>query len=112
MKKYSLILILALPLLLSFTFVNREMSFHGIVLFQDGERDGSSYEKAIIIQDSTESAGIKAEYKWLNEHYPGYKMKKQSLSFYKGKAYDILQFKYKGKKKKIYFDISNFFGKW
>ncbi|MEW6470067.1 MAG: hypothetical protein AB1458_14160 [Bacteroidota bacterium] len=76
------------------------------------DRDGSSYEKAIIIQDTTSMEGIKAEYKWLSEHYPGYKMKKQQLSQYQGRFYDIMHFKHKGKKKKIYFDITNFFGKW
>ena len=96
-------------ILLSFTSIRIE---NKILCLQDGARDGSSYEKAIIIKDTTESKGIKAEYVWLSEHYSGYKMKKQSLSYNNGKPYDILSFKYKGKKKKIYFDISNFFGKW
>ena len=81
--------------LLSFTNNGTESK---ILCLQDGTRDGSSYEKAIIIKDTTESKGIKAEYAWLSEHYPGYKMKKQALSYNNGKPYDILYIKYKGKK--------------
>jgi len=96
----SFLLFFILSFLLSFT-----------LFAQDGERDGSSYEKAIVILETTETVGVHAEYKWLSENYPRYKMKKQALSYYNGKPYDILFIKQKGKKKKIYFDISAFFGK-
>lgn len=114
MKAINILFVAALSLgLLSFTAQKRENKHQNIILhLQEGERDGSSYEKAIIITDTTETAGIKAEYKWLAQHYPGYKMKKQALSYHNGKPYDILYIKHKGKKKKVYFDISNFFGKW
>ncbi len=70
------------------------------------QRDGSSYEKAIIVKS------IMAEYEWLTENYPGYKMIMQSLNEYKKKPYDILTFKTAdGIERNIYFDISNFFGK-
>lgn len=76
------------------------------------ERDGSSFEKAIIIEETNSRDGIRAEYRWLQEHYPGYKMKQQALMMHEGKPYDLLTFKQKGKTSKIYFDISNFFGKY
>jgi predicted RNA-binding protein associated with RNAse of E/G family len=55
--------------------------------------------------------------KWNHEkiyavRYPGYKMVQQSLDYEKGKPYDILEIiTADGKNKKVYFDISNFFGK-
>lgn len=74
--------------------------------------DGSSYEKAIVIEEKSEGPGINAEYAWLRKHYPGYKFKRQSLNFHEKKYYDILSIvTADGEKKDIYFDISNFFGK-
>ena len=75
-------------------------------------RDGSSYEKAIIIEETSETKGVNAEYAWLKQNYPGYKMGSQSLAYKDGKPYDILNFETAdGVKKSIYFDISKFFGK-
>ena len=75
--------------------------------------DGSSFEKAIFIDKTSEKAGIDAEYAWLKENYPGYRMIQQSLSQHKGRSYDILTIKTKeSEEKDIYFDISKFFGKW
>ena len=75
------------------------------------DQDGSSYENAIFITEKTESSGVAAEYKWLREHYPGYKLKKQELDHSGGKPYDLMYIKTSsGEEKIIYFDISNFFG--
>ena len=74
--------------------------------------DGSSYEKAIIIEKKNEKDGVAEEYKWLREHYPGYTMGSQSLNYKDKKPYDILHITTKdGEKKDVYFDISKFFGK-
>ncbi|HWB28817.1 MAG TPA: VCBS domain-containing protein [Chitinophagaceae bacterium] len=74
--------------------------------------DGSSYEKAIVIQEQHETSGVDAEYKWIREHYPGSKTKVQSLNYNNKKPYDVLTIvTADGTEKKIYFDISNFFGK-
>jgi len=74
--------------------------------------DGSSYEKAIVIQEKSETAGVDAEYKWIRNHYPGSANKMQALTYNNKKPYDVLTIKTAdGKEKKIYFDISNFFGK-
>jgi len=76
------------------------------------ENDGSSYEKAIIINERSESKGVGAEYAWLRQNYPGYISKGQSLNFNEKKPYDIITIlTAKGIEKKIYFDISKFFGK-
>lgn len=47
-------------------------------------------------------------------HYPQYKMIQQSLVYDKqGKPYDVLKIKTRdGEVLKVYFDISNFFGKY
>ncbi|HVU56436.1 MAG TPA: hypothetical protein VHD83_15330 [Puia sp.] len=75
-------------------------------------QDGSSYENAIVIQEKHEGAGVDAEYKWVREHYPGSKSKGQGLTYKNGKPYDILTIQTAdGTEKKVYFDISNFFGK-
>ena len=77
------------------------------------DKDGSSYEKAIVIKAKNETKGIAAEYKWLSENYPGYTLKSQSLDGKEKRHYDIMQIKTKdGDEKSIYFDITNFFGKW
>jgi hypothetical protein len=78
----------------------------------NGAQDGSSFENAVVIQEKTEGPGVDAEYKWIREHYPGSKTNSQALVFEKGKPYDILTIvTADGAKKKVYFDISNYFGK-
>jgi len=73
---------------------------------------GSAYSNAIFIEEKTEQKGVDAEYVWLGNHYPGYKVKSQSLNYNEGKPYDIINITTAdGKSKSIYFDISNFFGK-
>jgi hypothetical protein len=75
-------------------------------------RDGSSYDLAVIIEETTESRGVSAEYQWLALHYPGYSMNMQSIQDYKKKPYDIISITTAdGKKLDVYFDISKFYGK-
>jgi len=77
------------------------------------ERDGSSYHKAIIIKEKNETKGIKAEYEWLRKNYPGYEAKKQALIVQKKTPYDVITIVTEnGEEKSIYFDISNFYGKY
>jgi len=74
--------------------------------------DGSSFEKAVIIKGATEETGVHEEYEWVAKHYPDYKRRKQSLSSQNGKRYDVLGITTKdGKDLDVYFDISDFFGK-
>ena len=78
---------------------------------QEG-RDGSSYKKAIIIVASNDTAGAAQESEWIRARYPGYRMGKQSTSFYDGKSYDIVHFTdAHGVKHKVYFDITSFYGR-
>lgn len=72
----------------------------------DGERDGSSYEKAIIVKS------IPAEYQYVKKVCPGCQFQGQSLVFHKNKPYDILKYKKpNGEMVSYYFDISKFYGK-
>jgi hypothetical protein len=75
--------------------------------------DGSSLEKAIIINGATsEETGVRAEYDYIGKHYPGYKRGNQGLLNSKGKAFDMIEFTTAGgKKMAIYFDITAFLGK-
>ena len=75
-------------------------------------RDGSSFDRAIMIKEKREGPGVDAEYDWLRLHFPEYQSEGQSLTFDKKKAYDIIRIKTKeGEDKRIYFDISGFYGK-
>ena len=85
----------------------------GTTVIASADKDGSSYEKAIVIKAKNSTNGIAAEYKWLKENYPGYTLIKQSLDMQGNHRYDIMHIKTKnGDEKNIYFDITNFFGKW
>jgi len=78
-----------------------------------GGGDGTSPEQAVIIQGTTdEQAGVRSEYAWIRQYYPGAKIQGQSLNMIKGKAHDVFSIKTaSGEAKKLYFDISGFFGK-
>jgi len=103
---------LAIFFLVSISSCSQKTTGSATSTMQAGERDGSSYEKAIIIQEKSEGKGVNAEYTWLRENYPGYKTMGQSLNHHEGKPYDIIRIKTSGgTEKSIYFDISHFFGK-
>jgi hypothetical protein len=75
-------------------------------------RDGSSYEKAVVIVAKNEKAGINAEYSYILKNYPGYKLKGQVLTEKNKVPYDIIDIiTASGESKSVYFDISKFFGK-
>ncbi len=74
--------------------------------------DGLSYETAIVITETSEGKGVNAEYAWIKEHYKDYKRKGQALTMSNNKPYDIITIELSnGSELKLYFDISNFFGK-
>jgi hypothetical protein len=77
-----------------------------------GKEDGLSIETAVVSKEKNEQAGVDAEYKWIKNHYTDYKIKGQSLSYAGKKSYDIITIEQSdGKEVKLYFDITNFFGK-
>ena len=76
------------------------------------QQDGSSFERAIIIQQKSTGAGIKEEYIWVREHYPNSRVVKQELHHVGRKSYDVLTVeKENGDREIVHFDITRFFGK-
>jgi hypothetical protein len=76
---------------------------------------GSSCETSIVIEAENSREGIAAEYRWLAEHYPGYQREEQSLiQCGEGdRMADLIEFRTTdGELRKVYFDITSFFGKW
>lgn len=84
-------------------------SAHAEITFEGG--DGTSIENAVIIKGASEMTGVRAEYEYLARHFPGYTKGKQSLLKQDGRIYDLLEFTVRDQKKAIYFDITDFFGK-
>ena len=52
------------------------------------DRDGSSYEKAIIIKAKNEGEGIRSEYVIISKLHPNYKMKSQGTGSKNNKNYN------------------------
>jgi hypothetical protein len=75
--------------------------------------DGSSLAHAVVIQTELKGgAGVRSEYVWLSQRYPGYKRKLQALIHQGGKSYDRLDITTAdGRELSVYFDITAFFGK-
>ena len=77
----------------------------------DSLQDGSSYERAVVIHASSERSGVAAEYRWLAQHYPGYKRGIQSVGPHGGRVYDHLSITTAdGEAKEFTFDITSFYG--
>ena len=75
-------------------------------------KDGSSIENAIVIKASSESAGVRAEYVLLEKMFPKYRVKSQGTSSRGSKNYDAISIVTADNVEKvIYFDITNFYGK-
>ena len=74
--------------------------------------DGSSMANAVVITASNERQGVSAEYHWIAGRFPGYKRNKQALLHNDDRFYDEIDITTaSGEPAKIYFDITNFFGK-
>ncbi len=74
--------------------------------------EGLSFSTAVIMIETSEQKGLNAEYKWIKEHYPNCKLKKQTLNINNDKPYDIITIlQTDGKELKLYFNIASFYGK-
>jgi hypothetical protein len=88
-----------------------------------GGGDGTSLEKAVIVNAANEKEGVGAEYDWLAQKFGprGYvwQMNEQSTAEDGGKLYDILEVEFlkdtggykTGAKQDFFFEISSFYGK-
>jgi hypothetical protein len=73
---------------------------------------GNSCETAIPIQAANEQEGVGAEYVWLKQHYPGYRLREQALMQCSGRPADRMSIvTADGQSLDVFFDISSFFGK-
>ncbi|MDR3697962.1 hypothetical protein [Mucilaginibacter sp.] len=80
--------------------------------FSTSESDGSSFDKAIVIQETHETPGIDAEYAWIRNKYPGSQTNSQALVYHNKRPFDIIHIITSDNAKvDVYFDISNFYGK-
>lgn len=105
MKKFTLIIMYAF-ILMMFACASKKAVVNAT------ETDGSTFEKAIVITETHERAGIDAEYAWIAKTYPGAKTNSQALVEHGKKPYDILHITTTdGNAMTVYFDISNFYGK-
>jgi|WetSurMetagenome_2_1015567.scaffolds.fasta_scaffold15809_4 hypothetical protein len=112
MKKLIIILLLPLFLLSSCASTARKSVASVQTAAVDSLKDGSSFEKAILINAKNEQKGIDAEYAYILQQYPGYQLKGQRLVENKKVPYDIIDIiTAGGEVKSLYFNISGFFGK-
>jgi len=75
--------------------------------------DGLSLETAIVIHASNETDGVGLEYLWLAATYPDDSLQLQSLVMQGGRAYDVMDLQSTdGGTRRVYFDITPFFGVW
>ncbi len=83
----------------------------GNIVYEGG--DGSSIEKAVIIKNAKNTMeGVRAESDWIAKVHPGWKKGNQALISHNGRHYDRIQYTTpSGETKTIYFDITEFFGK-
>ena len=71
-----------------------------------------SFENTVVINETTTPEGMEAEYAWLEERYPDFMLIEQSVVRHEGTPYDKIDFETAdGDEMTVYFDISNFFGK-
>ena len=73
--------------------------------------DGSSIERAIVIIENDTTRSIAAEYSWIEEHMPEYRVVGQALLKKNDSVYDRIDVQNEaGDIRSIYFDIKSFFG--
>jgi hypothetical protein len=74
--------------------------------------NGTSCDDLVVVKAANESEGVDAEYEWIDRHFPGATRGGQSLGRCSQTAVDIITITTaSGEERKIYFDISAFFGK-
>jgi hypothetical protein len=79
---------------------------------QHGGADGLSASTAVVISARDDVPGIRSEYGWIAEHYPGSKRVRQALTAWSDehKRYDVITIRTNsGKKVMLWFDISAMF---
>lgn len=83
----------------------------GHVVYEGG--NGTSLQSAVVIKNAkNELEGVRAESEWIAKTHPGWRKHIQALLMIKGRAYDRIEYTTpKGETQTIFFDITDFFGK-
>lgn len=88
-----------------------------LALFDEGMRsertneqlvpDGSSFDRAIVLEGAILGFAAIVEHGYLNEHYPGYKVQRQAVKEHGGRSFDVVALTTAdGKSKTLYFALS------
>jgi hypothetical protein len=73
---------------------------------------GDSTANAIIILGAQGSSdGIQAEYDWLSQNRQGSQVLEQALLSEGDRMYDMLTIRHQGREEQVFFDITDFFGR-
>jgi hypothetical protein len=71
------------------------------------ERDGSTLERAVLVDAPDSMQAIAFERRWLTRHYPGWRKGRQTLLHAGGRSYDRIDITGPaGENKSIHFDIT------
>jgi len=74
--------------------------------------EGSSSQAAVLVEATTERAGIAWENDWIYRHYGRFRKKNVALANQDGRKLDVITVELADHSEKVvYFDITNFFGK-
>jgi hypothetical protein len=75
--------------------------------------DGTTLDRAVIVNAPTESIGVAAVYGWIGRRYPGSTAAGQNTVIRNGRFYDAIDVLTGTRERRtFYFDITQFFGKY
>ena len=76
--------------------------------------DGSGCVEAVVIKGAaTTLIGLRAQNTWLKEHFPGSERLRTQQGDCPERITDVVEIRTEnGERKKIFFDITDFYGKW
>lgn len=74
--------------------------------------DGSSMERAVLIDENDTMRGIAAENRWIAQNLPQCRKRGQALLQGQGKVYDRITLECPDGRREVYFDIGRFFGRY
>ena len=69
--------------------------------------DGSSFDRAIVLEGAILGLAAIFTHEYLNEHYPGFKLQRSAIREHAGRSFDVIDFTTAdGKSKTLYFALS------
>jgi hypothetical protein len=113
-RKRILIAILAVPLTCILAYGVLVIDCLANLPVDDGPgHEGTSVAAPIVIHASDEFTGVRIETVWVSVHRPTYTIMSQGVMNSGDSMYDVLEIvSPDGKTSTLYFDISEFYGKW